>query len=72
MYFSSLALTCTNKKQLFGFMKNFSPQVPLVGLLEMPEVHEEVKVLLPVVHKQAQEHLSQSQLLLFVLVLAAG
>ncbi len=53
-------------------MKNFSPQGPLVGLLEMPEVHEKVEILLPVVHKQVQGHLWQSQLLLFVLVLAAG
>jgi len=45
--------------QLFGFMNNFSPQVLLAGLSEMSEVHEEVKLLLAVVHKQAQEHLSE-------------
>jgi len=52
--------------QLFWFMNNFSPQVLLVGLSEMSEVHEEVKLLLALVHKQAQEHLSQFQLLVLV------
>ncbi|CAM4572042.1 unnamed protein product [Leuciscus chuanchicus] len=42
------------------------------GLGEMSEFHEEVKLLLAVVHKQAQEHLSQFQLLVFVSVVETG
>jgi len=65
-----------HKNRLFGFMNNFSPQGFLAGLSEMAELHEEVKLLLAVVHKQAQElqfvHLSQFQLLVFVLVVETG
>ncbi len=67
MQFSYFTLTYKHKSKLFGFMKNVLPQGLLVGLSEMPEVHEEEKLLV-LVHKPAQEHLSQSQLVLLVLV----